>query len=256
MPIFARHVRGASTGRTGLCRHTGDTVRSSAKILGLSLGLLPRPPPSALPLLLSIPGLHCLLPRTAIHPRKKRSLFGYEGEDEPVTDLQQKFKVHFFNQILDFAIQSFNERFTQLEEHSSIFSILYNIPTIKDMDTAALTSDYTTLERALTYRDSRDIHAKYLCNELKVLSRRLDSEAEPLNTLEYITRHQMASLYPNAFFALRVLLTLPETVASGERTFSKLKLIKNYLRSTMSQERLNGLATISIEHELSYKINL
>ena len=66
----------------------------------------------------------------------------------------------------------------------------------------------------------------------------------------------MASLSPNTFVALRVLLTLPVTVASGECTFSKLKLIRNYLRSTMSQERLNGLSTISIEHELAYKINL
>ncbi|KAK6297931.1 hypothetical protein J4Q44_G00309860 [Coregonus suidteri] len=136
------------------------------------------------------------------------------------------------------------------------FSVLYNTPTIKDMDTAALTRDCATLERALTYGDSRDIDAKDLCNELKVLSRRLDSEAKPLDALEYISRHQMASLYPNAFVAQRVLLTLPVTVASGERTFSKLKLIKNDLRSTMSQERLNGLATISIDHELSYEINL
>ncbi|CAK1593366.1 unnamed protein product [Parnassius mnemosyne] len=33
----------------------------------------------------------------------------------------------------------------------------------------------------------------------------------------------------------------------AERSFSKLKLIKNYLRSTMSQKRLTNLATISIE---------
>ena len=31
---------------------------------------------------------------------------------------------------------------------------------------------------------------------------------------------------------------------------SKLKLIKSYLRSTMSQERLNGLAILSIEKEM------
>jgi hypothetical protein len=31
------------------------------------------------------------------------------------------------------------------------------------------------------------------------------------------------------------------TVASAERSFSKLKLVKNYLRSKISQERLNGL---------------
>ena len=57
----------------------------------------------------------------------------------------------------------------------------------------------------------------------------------------------MDGCFPNAFIAYRVLLTIPVTVASGERTFSKLKLIKNYLRSTMSQERMNGLAMLSIE---------
>jgi hypothetical protein len=45
-------------------------------------------------------------------------------------------------------------------------------------------------------------------------------------------------------------LTIPVTVASAERSFSKLKLIKSYLRSTMSQERLNGLAILSIEKKM------
>jgi hypothetical protein len=45
-------------------------------------------------------------------------------------------------------------------------------------------------------------------------------------------------------------LTIPVTVASAEKSFSKLKLIKSYLRSTMSQERLNGLAILSIEKKL------
>lgn len=37
---------------------------------------------------------------------------------------------------------------------------------------------------------------------------------------------------------MRILLSIPVTVASGERGFSKLKLIKTYLRSTISQSRL------------------
>ncbi|CAI6349703.1 unnamed protein product [Macrosiphum euphorbiae] len=51
------------------------------------------------------------------------------------------------------------------------------------------------------------------------------------------------------------MLTIPLTSAGAERTFSKLKLIKTYLRSTMSQQRLSGLATIRIEKELSEQLN-
>ena len=38
------------------------------------------------------------------------------------------------------------------------------------------------------------------------------------------------------------------TVAAAERSFSKLKLIKTYLRSSMAQSRLSNLAIISIEN--------
>jgi hypothetical protein len=49
-------------------------------------------------------------------------------------------------------------------------------------------------------------------------------------------------------------LTILVTVAYAERSFSKLKLIKSYLISTMSQERLNGLAILSIEKEMLKKL--
>jgi len=48
----------------------------------------------------------------------------------------------------------------------------------------------------------------------------------------------------------RILLTILVTVASSERYFSKHKLLKSYLRSTMTQESLNGLVTIAIENDV------
>ena len=51
-------------------------------------------------------------------------------------------------------------------------------------------------------------------------------------------------------------LTLPVTSATNERTFSKLKLIKSYSRSVMSQNRLSGLALLSIEKETASKVDL
>ena len=55
---------------------------------------------------------------------------------------------------------------------------------------------------------------------------------------------------PNLYTALQILATMPVSVASGERSFSKLKLIKTYLRSNMSWYRLNGLAMMSVERTL------
>ena len=62
--------------------------------------------------------------------------------------------------------------------------------------------------------------------------------------------------YPNISIAYRILFTVPVTVALAERTFSKMKLLRNYLRSAMSQERLNGLAILCIEKKLLDEINI
>lgn len=54
--------------------------------------------------------------------------------------------------------------------------------------------------------------------------------------------------FSNACITYRIILTIPISVASGERSFSKLKLLKSYLRHTMSQDRLNNFVLISIEN--------
>ncbi|KAK2444466.1 zinc finger MYM-type protein [Trifolium repens] len=62
--------------------------------------------------------------------------------------------------------------------------------------------------------------------------------------------------YPNLSIAYIVLLTMSVTVASTERSFSKLKLIKTYLRSSISQERFDGLTTWSIENDVLENIDI
>jgi len=72
-----------------------------------------------------------------------------------------------------------------------------------------------------------------------------------IEKLKFILQRNLDSLFPNLVVALRVFLTMPVTVASAERSFSKLKLIKNDLRSTMDQDRLVHLALISKEHAVA-----
>jgi hypothetical protein len=59
----------------------------------------------------------------------------------------------------------------------------------------------------------------------------------------------------DANVAYMILLTVPVTVASAKRSFSKLKLLKSYMRSTMTQERLSSLATIALESDILENIN-
>ena len=65
----------------------------------------------------------------------------------------------------------------------------------------------------------------------------------------------MANVYPNIYVALRIILTIPVVVASAERSFSALRRIENYLRTTMTQERLSSLSVLSIESDLTNKLD-
>lgn len=65
----------------------------------------------------------------------------------------------------------------------------------------------------------------------------------------------MENLVPNMVIAYRIMLAMPVSVASGERSFSKLKIIRNYLRNSMNEDRLNSLAIVSIENEVARSID-
>ena len=54
---------------------------------------------------------------------------------------------------------------------------------------------------------------------------------------------------------LQILSTVAVSIASCESSFSKLKLILNYLRASMGQDRLSDLVLLSVEKETLDKIN-
>ncbi|XP_022870439.1 uncharacterized protein LOC111389726 [Olea europaea var. sylvestris] len=114
---------------------------------------------------------------------------------------------------------------------------------------SSLLNSCMNLEKYLEHDGLSDISGDDLCSELQVLKIYLPNEAtKAIEVLNYLKTLDVC--FPNAYIAYKILLTVPVTVASAERNFSKLKLIKTYLRSTMSQERLNGLTMLSIEKEM------
>ena len=76
-----------------------------------------------------------------------------------------------------------------------------------------------------------------------------------LDVLKLLHHKQLTFAYPNLSCLYRLCLTLPVTTASTERSFSKLKLVKTALRSTIVENRLSSLLLLSIERDLSCKLN-
>ena len=70
----------------------------------------------------------------------------------------------------------------------------------------------------------------------------------PLLLFNFVQKYRLAASVPNIVVMLRI-------VASCERSFKRLKLIKNHLRSNMTNSRFNGLAILSIEHKFTEQMD-
>lgn len=111
----------------------------------------------------------------------------------------------------------------------------------------------------LSAKYSKDISVN-LYEQLIALKTCLKSEIQKIHSIKELMElllikfNSLASGFPEVITACFLFLTLPVTTATAERSFSKLKLIKNYLRTSMGQERLSDLSLLSIEAEILEKL--
>lgn len=70
----------------------------------------------------------------------------------------------------------------------------------------------------------------------------------------FLTMNSKIVCFRILWVTLRMLLTIPITVTSGEWSLSKLQLIKTYLRSTMANDHFVSLSILFIENEVTATI--
>jgi len=184
--------------------------------------------------------------------RQKKRKKHFDEQDDEAEEMQQSaidlFRREYFLVMIDAAIASLTSRFEQMKAFDNVFGFLFNSENLKSLDEVDLWSHCKFFVETFTHENSSDVEINDFYSELKVLQVSLpDSLMSALEILKFVMD---ADCYLNVSVAYRILLTVLVTVASAERSFSKLKLLKNCLRSTMSQERLNGLAMCSIEKDI------
>ena len=185
---------------------------------------------------------------------KKRRLFDYQGEEEQRATPELKFKSNFFYPLVDQAIMSIKERFNLLREVSSAFSFLYTRDKLLlvQQENALLTC-CKEFQKKFGDIDSDEMSAELQRFVIILQKKRNLNTAQDF--LNYLLKTHLFELYPNVYIALRILLTCPVTVASAERSFSKLKLIKIFNRTSMTDSRLSSLAMLSIENDCARSLD-
>lgn len=82
------------------------------------------------------------------------------------------------------------------------------------------------------------------------------SEKDPLKLLNSIYEKNLQPIFLNLCTAIRLFCTIPVTVSTAERSFSRLSnSLKTWQRSTTGQTRLNHLAMLAIENQLAKTVD-
>lgn len=162
--------------------------------------------------------------------------------DEPIDNPVNRFKVEFFYALIDRCSSQIKERFSDLHTFVLKFNVLHPKEFIAMTD-AEVERELSAL--ADIYSDDidiTDIHSEF--NVLRKHQELIAAGLTPQDLLKKLISTGVEIAYPNVCTLYRIFLTLPITSATVERSMSKLKLIKNYLHSTMKDDRLTALALI------------
>ncbi|KAL4135817.1 hypothetical protein QTP88_007404 [Uroleucon formosanum] len=75
-----------------------------------------------------------------------------------------------------------------------------------------------------------------------------EEKSSMYSLLETLTTSKLNNSFPNVEIALKLFVSIPCSNASGERSFSVLKRVKNYQRTSLSDEKMSSLALMNIEN--------
>ncbi|CAF0959948.1 unnamed protein product [Brachionus calyciflorus] len=179
--------------------------------------------------------------------KRKRNDSGFINEDNYFIK---------YCKIIDVFVETITQRFesSNIDPISSIFKL---ITSKEEQDFSVLKN---TLNLFLKYVDEKRLETELALwyPFKKNLNFELDEcqiiqKAEKMRQL-FLTPN-VDKIFPNITILYRIYLSLPISNAHSERSFSTLRRLKTYLRSNISEQRLNDMAILNIESEEALKID-
>ena len=153
---------------------------------------------------------------------------------------------------LDLIVQTIKNRFDQ--PGYSVYQCLENL-----LLKAAKKEDFSEELNLATSIYGSDMHESNLQMQLQTLGTTIQEKVLTIfdirNHLQQLTAAER-TLLNEVVTVMKLVLVMPATNATSERSFSAMRRVKSYLRSTMGQERLNYLMTLHVHKESTDSLNL
>ena len=186
--------------------------------------------------------------QTRQRPRNVR--FDYGPASDAELTPSQKFRVTSYIPVIDQFVVSLAHCLSSYEELCSRFGFLGKLESLSPVEIESL-ADYIVIV-------CKDDLEQCFGNELvqfvafpnEFLKDADDNIGKEHILYKLIIDKRIKCSFPNVEIALRMYSILMVTNCSGERSFSKLKYIKNRLRTTMTNERVTHLSLMSIEYDI------
>jgi hypothetical protein len=193
------------------------------------------------------------LPRKRRPPRRMDDGTSSEPHDFP--DCVTYHKVNTWYAVLDVSVQQITSRFLQ-----NSFQELVNAESL--LLTAAKGQPFEAeLEKFCSFYD--DFDGDSLRPQLKILGSAIKQADDSGQQLSLGIVAELLKKIPGANVLLRdvwrlmlLLLVMPASAAAAERSFSSLRRVKNYMRNTLGQSKLNSLLLLHCHKERTDLLDL
>lgn len=157
-----------------------------------------------------------------------------------------------FYQVIDCLIAELERRFSKKS-----CEIMQGVQSLNPKS-AIFLNDEPLFAFAKTF-ESDLVDLKHEVHQTKrLLDRRVKSGLDrPLTLLDFIVfLEPYREVFHELFRLCKIAIVTPVSTASCERSFSALKLIKTHLRTTMADDRLSHLGTLSVESRRALGLNI
>ena len=184
-----------------------------------------------------------VIPRTRRAPRRLDS-----GPDGHSFTTPEEFYRQTFIALIDTALGGIEGRFS-----SDTWTFLAEVESalVSQPVTTAVISDFYGSD---LNGDRLDLHVSMFHDLMRQQGKTVTSLGDIVDILKADATIRV--LLPELTTAVRLILTIPVTTCTAERSFSGLRRLKTYLRSTMSQSRLNHVAVLNVHRELLDKTDI